>query len=344
MKEWALKIVLVLVVFMAATYVGTPAKVLPMTTSDCDLGVGSCVQSYPGEPHILDLRLARTDGAALPLATEIPLAVSARVVGGNGHNPVVSFTGSDMGMKVTTVKLLPVGGGNFTATVTLPVCVADQMRWVASLDVDVDGDLHAARFGFVTKRSGLAGAAGIVGTSGTSGSGTSTVTPLPPTPVDFALHTKAGPLTLASQKGKVVVVTFGYTFCPDVCPTSLAATAAALKQLTAEERSGVVPVFVSVDPARDSLDHVADYVAFFDSAYVGASGSDVEVKAAADVFGVFYERHLEPGQDPSKALIDHTTRSYLVDKDGRLTAAVAHGAPAADVDAAIRTLLAGGSL
>ena len=88
---------------------------------------------------------------------------------------------------------------------------------------------------------------------------------------DFTLQSANGPVSLKDFRGKEVLVYFGYTYCPDICPTSLAATAEGLKQLTPEELARVAMIFVSVDPKRDTPARLKEYVTFFHSAIVGVT-------------------------------------------------------------------------
>src|SRR5574343_1567339 len=90
---------------------------------------------------------------------------------------------------------------------------------------------------------------------------------------DFTLQSADGPVSLHDFRGKLVLLYFGYTFCPDICPTSLTATAAGLQQLTPEEARRVAMLFVSVDPKRDTPAHLKEYAAFFHPNITGATGT-----------------------------------------------------------------------
>ena len=97
---------------------------------------------------------------------------------------------------------------------------------------------------------------------------------------DFTLQSAAGPVSLKDYRGKLVLVYFGYTFCPDICPTSLAATAEGLKQLTPEELARVAMIFVSVDPKRDTPERLKEYAEFFHPAIVGVTGTPEAIAVA----------------------------------------------------------------
>ncbi|MEZ5863347.1 MAG: SCO family protein [Geminicoccaceae bacterium] len=109
-------------------------------------------------------------------------------------------------------------------------------------------------------------------------------------------------MTEADFAGRATLVYFGYTFCPDVCPTGLATMMAAYDALTPEEQAKVVPIFVTVDPERDDVAAMASYVALFHPALVGLTGTVEETDAAAAAWRV-YHRKAESGA--SDYLVDH---------------------------------------
>ncbi|NBQ92226.1 MAG: SCO family protein [Betaproteobacteria bacterium] len=143
---------------------------------------------------------------------------------------------------------------------------------------------------------------------------------------------------LEDFKGKVVVVFFGYTQCPDVCPTTLADLAAVRKALGADG-ARVQPVFVSVDPQRDTPDVLKAYAQAFGDDVVALRGDEAQTKAAAQEFKVFYSK--VPGKTPDTYTIDHTAGSYVFDTQGRIRLFMRHGQAAAAVEADLRRLLAG---
>jgi protein SCO1/2 len=138
-------------------------------------------------------------------------------------------------------------------------------------------------------------------------------------------------------KGKVVVVFFGFTQCPDVCPTTLAELAAVRKALGADG-ARVQPIFVSVDPQRDTPELLKAYAQAFGDDVVALRGDEAQTKAAAQEFKVFYSK--VPGKTPDTYTIDHTAGSYVFDTQGRIRLFMRHGQPAAAVEADIRRLLA----
>lgn len=123
------------------------------------------------------------------------------------------------------------------------------------------------------------------------------------------------PRSLDEFKGKVVVVFFGYTQCPDVCPTTLAELAAVKKKL-GDDGSKVVGVFVSVDPERDTPEVIKAYVNSFGADFVALRGSVDETKAVARDFKVFFAK--VPGKVEGSYTMDHTAGSYVFDTQGRI--------------------------
>lgn len=143
---------------------------------------------------------------------------------------------------------------------------------------------------------------------------------------DLTLQTADGPRTLADFRGKLVLICFGYTYCPDVCPTSLAATAEGVARLTAEEQARLALLFISVDPARDDVARLKEYAAFFHPAMVGGTASPAEIAAIASRYGVFYARQ-SAATAGGGYVVDHTSDTYVVDAGGKLVDKIPHAAP-----------------
>jgi protein SCO1/2 len=143
--------------------------------------------------------------------------------------------------------------------------------------------------------------------------------------------------TLAEFKGRVVVLFFGYTQCPDVCPTTLAELATAKQQMGAEG-ARVVPVFVTVDPERDTPVVLKAYVGSFGPDFVALRGTPDETQAVAKAFKIFFAK--VPGKTESTYTIDHTARSYVYDTRGRLRLATRHGMGADALASDLKQLLA----
>jgi len=155
---------------------------------------------------------------------------------------------------------------------------------------------------------------------------------------DFTLQAASGPVSLKDYRGKVVLIYFGYTYCPDVCPTSLAATSAGLKQLSAEEQARVAMIFISVDPERDTPARLKEYVEFFHPAMVGVTGSPEALAEIARRYGVFYARQ-KVETAGGGYVVDHTSDTYVLAPDGQLAGKLAHATPPDRVAAEIRKRL-----
>lgn len=143
--------------------------------------------------------------------------------------------------------------------------------------------------------------------------------PLPP----FTLTDHHGqPFTLDRLAGKWTFLFFGYTYCPDVCPTTLAVLDAVDARLAEQPRyrANTQMVFVSVDPERDSPERLARYMPYFNESFIGVTGSPEQIKALADPLGVLYMRSPIPGSTPNTYWIDHSTAILLVDPQARLHA------------------------
>ena len=154
---------------------------------------------------------------------------------------------------------------------------------------------------------------------------------------DFALTDPAGqPRTLADYRGKAVAVFFGYTQCPDVCPTTLAALAEATRSLGADADK-VQVVFITVDPDRDTAALLAQYVPAFDPRFVGLRGDAAATERVAREFKVIYQK--VPGTTPDRYTMDHSAGMFLFDRAGRLRVYESSADPAV-LAHDLRTLLA----
>ncbi|MFM8322810.1 MAG: SCO family protein [Chloroflexota bacterium] len=143
-----------------------------------------------------------------------------------------------------------------------------------------------------------------------------TVVQSPDTAPDFSLaSSQGGEFRLADQRGKLVMLYFGYTFCPDVCPNTLGQVKQAQKAL-GRRGSDVQVVMISVDPQRDTPEVLARYLKNFDPSWIGASGSEEQVAQAAALYGIYYEKH--PGSPQTGYLVDHTATVMVIDADGHL--------------------------
>ncbi|HLS54729.1 MAG TPA: SCO family protein [Zeimonas sp.] len=156
---------------------------------------------------------------------------------------------------------------------------------------------------------------------------------------DFALTGHDGkPRTLADFRGKVVVIFFGYTQCPDVCPTTLSELAEVMQKL-GPDADRVQVLFVSVDPERDTQELLSQYVPAFDKRFLGLYGDAEATARTAKIFKVFYQK--VPGKTASTYTVDHTAGSYVYDTHGKLRLFLKHGAGAEPIAEDLRQLLKG---
>ena len=141
---------------------------------------------------------------------------------------------------------------------------------------------------------------------------------------DFTLTAHTGkPFRLADQAGEIVVLFFGYTSCPDVCPTTLA-TFKRTKTLLARETGRVQFIFITVDPERDTVDRVRNWVTAFDSSFIGLTGTEAELTPVWKAYGVYREKM--PAESGSTGYsMDHSTAVYVIDARGNLRLTFSYG-------------------
>ncbi|MDE2429927.1 MAG: SCO family protein [Burkholderiales bacterium] len=154
---------------------------------------------------------------------------------------------------------------------------------------------------------------------------------------DFALTDHNGkPRTLADFKGKAVVIFFGYTQCPDVCPTTMVEMANVMKQLGGLA-DRVQVLFVTIDPERDTQSLLANYVPNFDPRFLGLYGNAEATAKVAKDFKVFYQK--VPGRTPGSYTMDHTAGSYVFDPEGHIRLFLRHGQGAEPIVHDLKLLL-----
>lgn len=163
-------------------------------------------------------------------------------------------------------------------------------------------------------------------------------------PAKLAVGGIGGPFTLTAHDGRVVsdqdfrgkymLVLFGYTYCPDICPTELQTIAQAMDQM-GDSGADVQPLFITIDPARDTAPVLADYVKLFHPAVIGLTGTEPQIAAVANAYHVYYAR-AQTDPDPSRYLMDHSTFSYLLAPDGSFLTVFAKDTTPEQMVAAIR--------
>ena len=123
------------------------------------------------------------------------------------------------------------------------------------------------------------------------------------------------PVSLHDFRGKVVMLYFGYTYCPDVCPATLVELKQAVEQI-GNKADRVQVIMISVDPERDTPEKIQEYVSYFHESFIGLTGTEEEILGLTTQYGVFFEKH--EGSAASGYLIDHTATVTVIDRDGHL--------------------------
>lgn len=137
-------------------------------------------------------------------------------------------------------------------------------------------------------------------------------------------------------RGRLMLIYFGYAYCPDICPTDLQQIALAMDELGDAAAAEVQPIFITIDPERDTVASLARYVGLFHPKLLGLTGSAAQVAAAAKAYRVFYQKAPAKGGAPDEYLMDHSTYSYLMGRDGTLLTVFAHGTAPETIAKAVR--------
>jgi protein SCO1 len=164
----------------------------------------------------------------------------------------------------------------------------------------------------------------------------------PPKPAaDFTLTAHTGArVSLHDFRGKLVLLYFGYTFCPGICPTTLASVAQVLRQLGGKANQ-VQLLMISVDPARDTPERLATYVQHFHPSFVGLTGSTTDIAAVAPLFGIYYEK--QESTDATSYWVDHSSTLMVIDQQGIMRFIIPFGTAVQDMAADVAFLLRQGS-
>jgi protein SCO1 len=157
---------------------------------------------------------------------------------------------------------------------------------------------------------------------------------------DFTLASSQGgkPLSLSALRGKPLLLYFGYTFCPDACPTTLSEFIRVKKDLGSRGDQLAV-LMVSVDPERDTPTVLARYLTAFDPSFIGMTGDDATLRRIGGEYGLFYQRHAAGGSSAGY-LMDHSASAYLIDRHGQLRVVYSYGTPHAVIAPDVERLLA----
>ena len=164
----------------------------------------------------------------------------------------------------------------------------------------------------------------------------------PPKPAaDFTLTAHTGArVSLHDFRGKLVLLYFGYTYCPGICPTTLANVAQVLRQLGARANQ-VQLLMISVDPERDTPDRLAAYVPHFHPSFLGLTGSAADIAAVAPLFGIYYEK--QEGTTDTGYLVNHSATLMVVDQQGIMRLIIPFNTTVPDIAADVASLLREGS-
>jgi protein SCO1/2 len=146
---------------------------------------------------------------------------------------------------------------------------------------------------------------------------------------DFELNAANGQtVKLSDFKGKLVMLYFGYTFCPDVCPTSISKLADAM-DILGKQADDVQVIMISVDPERDTPEMLSEYMSFFHPSFIGVTGTPDEIAEVTTLYGIYYQAH--EGTQATGYLVDHTASVMVIAQDGHLKLVYPYTAPGQDV-------------
>jgi len=154
---------------------------------------------------------------------------------------------------------------------------------------------------------------------------------------DFTLNAANGKtVSLSDYRGKLVLLYFGYTFCPDVCPATMGNAAQALR-LLGNKANDVQLIMISVDPERDTPEKLAEYVTHFHPSFIGVTGKPEDLMQIASLYGVFYEK--QDGTEATNYLVDHTATLMVIDRKGYLKLVMPFGVSVKEIADDIKYLL-----
>ena len=155
---------------------------------------------------------------------------------------------------------------------------------------------------------------------------------------DFTVEIQNKDLALQDLRGKVVLLYFGYTQCPDICPTNLSLMTQALNQMSEDELAKVNGLFVSVDPNRDNTTRLEEYVKYFHSNIIGATAEQDEIDKITKMYGASYR--IVEGDSAMGYTVDHSSYTYVIDQKGKLRYTLEHATHSDRILEVVRELLA----
>jgi len=167
--------------------------------------------------------------------------------------------------------------------------------------------------------------------------GTTYAEPYPPAPAINLMRSDGAPFQLNDLQGKIVLIFFGYTSCPDVCPTTMAELKTALDKIGPEKADLVKVVFVTVDPQRDTPQRVQEYANHFNEEFIGLSGQESSLAKVWSDYGIY--REVADGSPATGYLVDHTARITLIDQEGNLRSSYGFETPVEDIVHDLKLLL-----
>jgi len=155
-----------------------------------------------------------------------------------------------------------------------------------------------------------------------------TVIQSPEPSYNFTLSSAKGDVSLSDYRGKVVLLYFGYTFCPDICPGTLANAAQALRNMD-KNADDVQLIMVSLDPGRDTPEKLAEYTGHFYPSFIGITGTKEQIDEIAALYGIYYK--INEGSEATGYLIDHTATMMVLDREGYLKLVFPYGVTSEEI-------------
>ncbi|MCP4915014.1 MAG: SCO family protein [Oligoflexia bacterium] len=142
---------------------------------------------------------------------------------------------------------------------------------------------------------------------------------------DFRISSTVGTYDLKSDRGKIVLLYFGYRFCPDVCPTTLSSVTKVYSDLSTKQKKKIRVVFISVDIERDNLKNLKEYISFFNQDFIAAVDTKNNIDEITRKYGVKYSKYYPDDKEEGFYTVDHSADLFLIGKDGKVKTLISHG-------------------